>query len=256
MVESAVSPVPARGPRVCRVDSIDHLTPDSVSVVLHDETGEPFEFAPGQFFMVTVNIDGQPVRRTYSATSAPGEFGGGLRLGVKRRPGGLVSNYINDRLKPGDVVTLKGPGGKFVPDRCRLPRHLVLVAGGSGITPMMSMIRTMLQDDCSASFTLIYGNRDMHDVMYADELAELAATYAGRLRIVHVLTRPCAGWTGLMGALDIDMLRRILADLPKGDEFLVCGSPGMMEAVRQSLVTLGIDPARIRTETFSVPEDI
>jgi len=227
-----------------------------VSILVEDIAGDPFRFDPGQFFMVTVEIDGQPVRRTYSATSAPGEFGGGLRLGVKRRPGGLVSNYLNDHLKPGDRLTLKGPGGRFVPSRCGKSHQLVLIAGGSGVTPMMSMIRTMLEGDCSVRITLIYANRSMPDVMYGDELGVLSATYAGRLDVVHVLTDPPAGWTGITGRLDTVTLSGILEAIPAGEEFLVCGAPGMMQAVSDSLLSLGVDAARVRTETFNVPEDL
>lgn len=256
MIEATGTPVQARGPRDCRVVSVEHLTPDAVSIVLADVSGEPFHFEPGQFFMVTVVIDGQTVRRTYSATNAPGEFLGGLRLGVKRRPGGLVSNYFNDRLKPGDRLLLKGPGGKFVPSSCNTRHHLVLIAGGSGVTPMMSMARTMLDKDCSVLITLIYGNRRVSDVMFMDELNELAATNAGRLNVVHVLSDADPGWTGLSGSLDKDMLEGILDSHPAGNEFLICGAPGMMQAVRDSLVALGIDPAIVRTETFNVPEDL
>lgn len=256
MNQPAPPPPAPRAPRECRVVSVEHLTADAVSILLEDVAGEPFTFDPGQFFMVTVEIDGQPVRRTYSATSAPGEFGGRLRLGVKRRPGGLVSNYLNDHLKPGDRLMLKGPGGRFVPSRCGKPHHLVLIAGGSGVTPMMSMVRAMLEHDCSVKISLIYANRALSDIMYGDELDVLSASYAGRLLVLHVLTDPPDGWTGLTGRLDAHALSAILETLPPGDEYLVCGAPGMMQSVSESLLSLGIAPGNVRTETFNVPEDL
>ncbi len=257
MVDTADSPVAQpRGPRNCRVEQVEHLTPDAVSIVLRDESGQPFEFEPGQFFNVGVEINGVIERRTFSATNAPGEFRGGLRLGVKRRPGGLVSNFINDHLKPGDRLVIRGPGGMFVPTGCESQRHLVLIAGGSGVTPMVSIIRSILDSDCDVVATLIYANRTMADAMYADELNEISASWAGRLRVIYVTSEGAAGDRGICGKLDADMLARILEPLPPGDEFMVCGAPGMMEAIREALVMIGIDPEKVRTETFKVPEDL
>jgi len=213
-----------RGPRNCIVEQVEHLTPDAVSIVLRDESCLPFEFEPGQFFNVGVEINGVIERRTFSATNAPGEFRGGLRLGVKRRPGGLVSNFMNDHLKPGDRLVIRGPGGRFVPARCKSPRHLVLIAGGSGVTPMVSIIRSILDSDCDVVATLIYANRTMADAMYADELNQISASWAGRLRVIYVTSEGEAGNPGICGKLDADMLAGILRPLPPGDQFMVCGA--------------------------------
>jgi ferredoxin-NADP reductase len=231
-------------------------TPDSVEVLLKDDSGQPFVFQPGQFFMVNVEIDGQMVRRTYSATNAPGEFDGAIRLGVKHRPGGLVSGYINERLKVGDRVVLKGPGGKLVLPPGQGARHLVMIAGGSGITPMMSMSRAALASEAGTRVTLVYLNRCMSDVMFLSELNDMAAAHPDRFSVIHVLSEVPAGWTGYGGHMDRDMLGEILEAIPSADEFMVCGSPAMMESVRGNLIELGVPETRVRTETFNVPEDV
>ncbi|HNU68754.1 MAG TPA: FAD-binding oxidoreductase [Myxococcota bacterium] len=254
-MEKIGTSVPVSGRR-CKVVCIKKNTADSVEILLKDESGEPFVFKPGQFFMVNVEIDGQMVRRTYSATNAPGEFDGALRLGVKRRPGGLVSGYMNDRLKVGDEVVVKGPGGKLVPTEGRGPRHLVLIAGGSGVTPMISMARTLLASEPDTSISLIYCNRCLDDVMFLQELNELVDSNHDRFRVFHVLKENAEGWSACAGRLNVDILRDILNGLPAVDEYLVCGTPEMMTGVCGYLAELGVPASVIRTETFNVPEDI
>ena len=178
-----------------------------------------------------------------------------LRLGVKRRPGGLVSGYMNDRLKVGDEVVVKARWQARADGRARA-RHLVLIAGGSGVTPMISMARTLLASEPDTSISLIYCNRCLDDVMFLQDLNELVDSNHDRFRVFHVLKENAEGWSACAGRLNVDILRDILNGLPAVDEYLVCGTPEMMTGVCGYLAELGVPASVIRTETFNVPEDI
>lgn len=249
-------PIPGAGAtgKPFQVVSIVHETCDAVSVVLRDVTGTPVTFEPGQFFLVHVEIDGEVLRRTYSATNAPGEFDGGLRLTIKRRSGGCVSIYMNERLREGDTLMLRGPSGRFVPSSANAPRHLVLIAGGSGITPMMCMSRTLLPREAYTRITLIYGNRNLQNTIFRDEFDALVAAYPDRLSVRHILAEPPEGWAGPVGLMTAEVLGSVLRSVPAAEEYFLCGSEQMMDAARGALAGIGVTEGKIRVETFKLPE--
>lgn len=222
---------------------------------LATESAARFEFAPGQFFTVLVDLDGEVVPRNYSASNAPGRDE--LHLTVKQKPGGKVSPRLC-AAQPGDRLRVLGPFGSFVVSPPAAgPRSLVLVAGGAGITPLASIARSLLAAEPAAELALVYANRCEQDVILASELTRLAREHGERLSVVHVLEEPPPGWTGgTVGRLDRATAGRVLASLPlasrAGARFYVCGPDGMRDEVVAALAERGIDEDAIVIERFSI----
>jgi ferredoxin-NADP reductase len=241
------------GSREAKVVGVTRETDEAVSLLLEDRSGADFVFKPGQFFGATAEVDGKRVRRSYSAASAPGRL---LRLTIKRT-GGVFSTWANESAKAGDGLTLTGPSGAFCLDPQRgLRRELVLVAAGSGITPVMSMAITVLAREPKTLVTLLYGNRRLLDVIYAAELAELERQHAARFKVRHVLTMPPDGWEGGRGRLDKAGLPRELDLLRPSDhaEYYVCGPEPMLDSVRVALRSRGVPDVRVHEERFAAPK--
>ncbi len=260
----ATAPATARAElslgRPMRVDEVVHETEDTTSLVLADPAG-PITFAPGQFFTLTVLVGGERLRRAYSASSAPGALGGRVRVSVKRIPGGRVSNHLVESARPGDVLTVAGPSGSFVPQPATAARHLLLVAGGSGITPLLCITSALLATEPETRVTLLFGNRAERDIPFRDELAALAREHAGRLAIRHVLAEPPPSWDGGSGlltpevlAVELDRLaeRGELPSASAGPAYL-CGPEPMMHAARAALRARGLPDEHIHEEVFASP---
>ncbi|MFJ5090781.1 2Fe-2S iron-sulfur cluster-binding protein [Streptomyces sp. NPDC088674] len=233
-------------PRPVRVREIRQETPTVRTLVLEDATDEPrpFDFRPGQFFTVVTDLAGHPVRRAYSASSAPGATR--LELTVKHVEGGRFSTHAHRELRPGDHLALRGPSGAFhAPERA--PEHLVLLAAGSGITPMMSMIRARLSDPASPGrIDLLYSSRSLEEVVFEADLTRLEKEHPDRLAVTHVLT-------GREGRLDAGRLHRWLTGLPLTDtaHHFACGPEALMDTAREVLRQLGVPDERVHRERFS-----
>jgi ring-1,2-phenylacetyl-CoA epoxidase subunit PaaE len=248
-------------PRVMRVADVTRETADAVSLRLVDPTGRRISFVPGQFFTVLVALPGGEVlRRAYSISSAPDEDGAAaeVTITIKRLRGGRASNHLNDTVREGDVLQVLGPSGSFTmtPDPTAR-RHLVLFAGGSGITPLMSITRTLLAREPESRISLVYGNRGEADVIFRGSLAALARTEEDRFTLRHVLSEPPPGFSGRTGILDVPT---VLAEfdalgenLPEPAAYYVCGPEPMMAATREALLSRGVSPSQIREERFSAP---
>ncbi|BEL04724.1 hypothetical protein Q0Z83_029150 [Actinoplanes sichuanensis] len=231
--------------REVRVAEVRRETPSVVTVVLAD--GRPFDFRPGQFFTVVTEVDGRPVRRAYSASSAAGADR--LEVTVKLVDGGLFSTYVHRRLRVGDRLALRGPSGTFHP---RSPAEIVLVAGGSGITPMMSMIRSRLAGPDRGRIALLYSSRDDTEIIFRAELDRLAGAHPDRLSIRHVSTRR-------NGRLDAAGIRGWVTGLVPGPEahYFVCGPEALTDTVRSTLTGLGVPDRLVHSERFhSGPEAV
>jgi ring-1,2-phenylacetyl-CoA epoxidase subunit PaaE len=235
-------------------------TADAVSLVFADAGGQPLpSIRPGQFFTLLVEHEGEVLRRAYSVSSdcrARDRFA----LTVKRVAGGRVSAWLNEVATPGLRLRALGPSGEFgcTPEPGRTsPRKLVLIAGGSGITPMMALIRTLLPSEPGCEIALIYANRSADQAIFADALATLAAAHGQRLRIHPTVEIAAPGWTGAIGRGDSATLARLLdgealADDP-ATEFLLCGPTAMMDQARVALGQRGVAAARIHAESFLAP---
>jgi ferredoxin-NADP reductase len=205
---------------------------------------------PGQHYDLRFTAaDGYQAQRSYSVASPP-EQRGEIELTVDRIEDGEVSTYMHDVLVPGDLVEMRGPiGGYFVWDVSR-GGPLLLVAGGSGVVPLMAMLRHRAATHSAIPARLLYSVRTPEDAIYADELKRLAAAHDG-LEVIYTFTRSQPpGWTGYARRIDRAMLREVAA--PPGNSVLVyvCGPTLLVEAVAQALVEIGIPPTRVLTERF------
>lgn len=241
-------PRPAPG-RPVRVAEVVRETADATTLVLEDAGGAPFEFLPGQFFTLLLDIGGRTVRRAYSASSAPGSAR--VTLTVKRTAGGYASAHVRDAVRAGDELRVLGPSGSF--HVTGPPAELVLLAAGSGITPMMSIVRSALAGAGDRRITLFYGNRTEADIIFRTALDELVREHPGRLTVHHLLSRPSPEWTGRRGRLDRETVRDALTTLAPGGEahFYACGPAGMLAGVRDALTELGVPADRCHQETFT-----
>jgi ferredoxin-NADP reductase len=239
-----------------RVAKIVRETADAVSVVLEDPSGAPVPFAAGQFFTLHVRIGDEILKRAYSASSSPLDAQR-VAVTVKRVRDGRVSRHIVGHLHEGDVIEVLGPSGSFTPAPSREPRLLVLVGGGSGITPLASIAHTLLASEPGTRIALVYGNHGLDDVIFRAALDELAARHAGsppRFQVRHVLQEPPASWSGGTGLLDGAALGRELEALGDPEvasaEYFLCGPAPMMAAARAALEGRGVPSARIHEERF------
>lgn len=226
-------------------------TPDAVSLVLRDPTGRPLPFEAGQFFTIARDVGGEVLKRAYSASSSA-LVNDTVTVTVKRVEGGRMSNELNDRARAGDVMELLGPSGSFV--AASWQNDLVLVGGGSGITPLMSIARTVLASRPRARVTLVFGNRGEDDVIFRDALAELAREHEGRFEVRHVLETAGSRITpSRAGRLDEEVLAASLDDTMRrtSTTFFICGPEPVMAAAERVLEANGIDRERVKTERFS-----
>jgi 3-ketosteroid 9alpha-monooxygenase subunit B len=229
-----------------RVRRVVRETADASSFVLDvpAELRAEFGYQAGQFCNFRVWVDGRPHVRCYSMSSAP-DVDAELAVTVKRVPGGLVSNWMNDALAPGDVVEASFPAGFF----CLPPgdRDIVACSAGSGITPVFSLVKRALATS-SRRVHLLYANRDRGSVIFAAELDDLVARYPGRLDVVHHLDAD-------HGFVDCDAIRPFVA-AAADPEFYVCGPGPFMEIVERTLLDHAVDPDRIHIERFALPDPI
>ncbi len=259
-VGSVVS-LPRKTPNMARqvkVVRVVRETNDAVSIYLAEADGSALAFKPGQFLSVDVEVDGERLRRAYSLASAclpdvP------VHITVKRIENGRVSNQLNDTIREGDELAVLGPSGNFtVEPRPLNQRRLVMVAGGSGITPIMSILETVLRVENGSRVTLIYGNRGWDDVIFRDRLEALRQEFRERLVVDHVLEKPPQWWTGERGLLDAEILESRLQALGVQDDGLVryflCGPTPMMEAAHAVLERRGVEGTRVAEERFTSPE--
>jgi ring-1,2-phenylacetyl-CoA epoxidase subunit PaaE len=234
-----------------RVARVEPLTDDSAAVTfaVPDELRQTFVFRPGQSLTVRRGAE----RRSYSIC-AP--LGRPPRIGVREVAGGAVSRWLVRDVRPGDVVEVQPPSGTFTPDLTVPARH-VLIAAGSGITPMISIAASVLAAAEQASVLLLYGNRRSATVMFADEVADLKDAHPDRVQVVHVLSREPQEVDLFSGRLDADRLRVLLpaiADVAAVDHWWLCGPFGMVTDAIEVLTGLGVERGRIHRELFYVEE--
>jgi ring-1,2-phenylacetyl-CoA epoxidase subunit PaaE len=239
-----------------RVAEVDRLTNDSVAITFDvpDELREAYRFTQGQHVAIQCDLGGRGVRRNYSICSpAPS---GRLRIGVKRLPDGAFSSYAAERLRPGDLLDVMTPTGRFF---TRLDpanaKHYVAIAAGSGITPVMSLLATTLQAEPRSQVTLLYGNRTTSSIMFLEELQDLKNRYPDRFCLLNFLTREQRESGLLSGRIDRQRLTRLLAVMlpPEDvDEWFLCGPFDMVQEARLVLVACGVASGRIHQELFHV----
>ena len=234
------------------VARVDRLTGDSAAVTFDvpPRLAERFAFAPGQSLTVRRGAE----RRSYSICAAQGRA---PRIGVREVAGGAVSGWLVREVRPGDVLEVQAPSGSFSPD-LDVPGHHVLIAAGSGITPVLSIASSVLAAQEKSAVTLFYGNRRNDSVMFADEIADLKDAYPERTCLVHVLSREPQEVELFNGRLDAAKLRTLLpvtVEAAAVDHWWLCGPFGLVEGAIGVLTELGVPRGRIHRELFYV-EDI
>ncbi len=237
--------------RTLRVAAVEPLCEDAAAITFEvpDELRERYAFRPGQSLTLRRVIDGRDERRSYSICAPAG---GPLRIGVREVPDGLFSRWLVRDVRAGDSVEVLPPSGNFTPYLAEAGHH-VLIAAGSGITPVLSIAASLLAR--GSSVTLVYGNRRSGTVMFADELADLKDRHPARFELVHVLSREPREVDLLSGRLDAAKLRVLVpafTDVAEVAHWWLCGPYEMVVAAREVLTGLGVAPERIHRELFYV----
>lgn len=237
------------------VADVRQETPECVSVALDvpEDFREAFSFAPGQYLTFRVKLADQEVRRSYSICAAPAE--NELRVAIKSVKGGKFSTLANTMLKKGDVLEVMPPMGKFTPKR--LGKQYLAFAAGSGITPIMGIMKDVLQREPDSQFTLVYGNRNRGSIIFREEIEGLKNRYMQRLRVYHVLSRELMDVPLFNGRIDAEKCTQLcetLIDLKKMDEAFLCGPEEMILSLREKLMELGMPQGSVHMELFSSPD--
>lgn len=237
-----------------KVKEVVKETSDTISIHFEQPANQPIHYKPGQFLTLILDIDGEKVRRSYSMCSSP-HADMTLAVSVKRVSNGKVSNYLNDRVKPGDMLEVMEPMGTFTPElNASNKRRVMLFGAGSGITPLISIAKSILATEPQSSVSLIYGNRDEQSIIFKTTLDELQSRYANRLNVIHVLSQPSLSWSGHKGRLNRTLALKIVEELPAFDvtkaDYYMCGPEGLMEEIKHALDLLHVPKERVHKESF------
>lgn len=241
------------------VSDVRRETADCVSVAfdLPDDLEGNYKFKPGQYLTLRTDIGGEDVRRSYSICSCP--FDGELRVAIKRVEGGVFSTYANHDLKVGDVLDVMTPIGNFTTDFDeKNTKQYVAIAAGSGITPVMSLIKSAMIAEPNSKFTLIYGNRNSASVIFKDEIEDLKDAHMNRLEVHHVLSREDQGSDLLKGRIDAEKVKGFAErffDVSKTDAYFLCGPEEIIHASEDALASLGVSKDKIHFELFTSSTD-
>ena len=240
-----------------RVKEVRPETADCVSVSLEvpGELKEIFRFAPGQYLTFRKHVADAEIRRSYSICASPKD--NELRVAIKKVEGGKFSGYANAELKEGDILDVMPPLGKFSPKVDAEHKEYLAIAAGSGITPIMSIMKTVLEDEPNSSFTLIYCNRSRNSVIFREQIEGLKNQYMQRLRLFHILSREYMDvplFNGRIDAEKIEQFSKTLVPIKEIDEAFICGPEDMILSVRQKLVDLGMPSAHVHIELFTSPD--
>lgn len=244
-----------------KVSEVKNEIADAVSVSFEvpAELKQYFNFFPGQYTTLKLNIDGEQVNRSYSFCSSP-YMNEPLTIAVKRVAGGKGSNFINDNFKPGVEIEAMEPMGNFhsTIDENNAKQY-ILFGGGSGITPVISILKSVLTKEPKSKVVLFYGNRNSQSIIFKDKLEVLTAQFGERLKIVHILDLPEDGWTGYTGFIVKDMALKLLRENTnlnfQNAEFFICGPTPMMKSVEEALGVLQIPKERVHIEYFTAKAD-
>ncbi|GAB5435472.1 2Fe-2S iron-sulfur cluster-binding protein [Falsiruegeria mediterranea] len=228
---------------------------DAVVVTLQPVNGaaEEFDFTQGQYLTFRRDFDGEELRRSYSICAGKDE--GILQVGIKRVDGGAFSTWANEELKVGDTIQAMPPmGGFFTALDADASKHYLGFAGGSGVTPVLSILKTTLAREPKARFTLVYANKGVNTIMFREELEDLKNLYMGRLNVIHILESDAQDidlFTGLVTQDKCAELFKHWIDIKTVDTAFICGPEPMMLGIAAALRDHGLDDAQIKFELFA-----
>ena len=251
--DAASAPRTSRAFHDLRVADVRKTIRDAVVVTLEPPAGADFSFLPGQYLTFRRDFGGEEIRRSYSICA--GLDDGVLQVGIKRVEGGAFSTWANADLRPGDVLQAMPPMGSFhVPLDPTAARHYLGFAGGSGITPVLSILKTVLAREPGSRVTLVYANRGVNQIMFREELEDLKNRHMGRLTLVHILESDAQDidlFTGRIDAKKLDGLFAHWIDLDSVDWTLICGPEPMMLTIANALRARGVPDDRVKFELFA-----
>lgn len=236
-----------------RVREVIQETADAISIVF-DDSEQKISYKPGQFFTLMPVIEGKKLRRAYSVCSSP-YTDPYPAVTVKRVEGGVVSNFLNDQLKAGDVLEVMEPMGNFTLEpEATQKRHIILLGGGSGITPLMSIAKSVLHQEPESQVSLIYANRNEESIIFRAGLETLKKQFPSTFNLIHVLDEAPLTWECPTGLLNPGLLKQLLQELPvlPGEQtiYYMCGPEGMMVNVEETLKELQIPKEQVHRESF------
>ncbi|HQW68928.1 MAG TPA: phenylacetate-CoA oxygenase/reductase subunit PaaK [Flavobacterium sp.] len=224
-----------------------------LSFEIPQELKQEFQYKQGQHLTLKSIIDGQDTRRSYSLCSSPNE--NIWKIAVKKINGGLFSTFVNDTLKKGDVIEVMAPNGEFnVEINADKPKNYIVFAAGSGITPILSIIKTHLISEPNSTFKMFYLNRTVKSIIFKEEIEQLKNTYFDRFEIFHFLTKEHRSIELLNGRFTkekLQVLTKNIIDIPSTDECFICGPEQMIFLIRDELVAAGLDKNKIHYELFT-----
>jgi len=239
-----------------KIKEVRRETSDAVSVHfdIPENIREAYRYKPGQYLTIKATVNGEELRRAYSLCTSP-YVDDVPAIAVKRVDGGRVSNQINDAFAAGQAVEVMTPMGNFTTELNEFyARHFILYAGGSGVTPMVSILKSVLEIEPSSHVTLVYGNRNEESIIFNKELDELEGHFADRFKIIHCLNEAPANWQGETGLLTADKVKSILANVEgdlKAAQHFICGPAVMMDSVKTALQSLEVPADKIHIEYFT-----
>ncbi|WP_319774105.1 ferredoxin--NADP reductase [Breoghania sp.] len=239
------------------VTDVAHDTRDAVVLTLapRPEDVERFHFTPGQYLTFRKDFDGEELRRSYSICAGLGE--GVLKVGIKRVGGGAFSSFAKSDIHVGDTLEAMPPQGRFGVTAGTDGHRYIGFAAGSGITPILSIVKSILEGDANAEFTLVYGNRSASQVMFRSELGDLKDRYLARFNVVHIFSGEAQEIELFSGRIDKDKCKALFGSWvqPEDAELaFICGPQGMMEGVSEALQEAGMPKERIKFELFGAAQ--
>lgn len=240
-----------------KIKAVEKETADCVSVAFEVPTAlkESYVFLPGQHLALKANINGVEVRRNYSICTSPRDKD--LRVAIKKVEGGQFSTFANELLKPGDALEVMPPAGRFSPQlHSEQEKYYLAFAAGSGITPIISILKSVLEQEPKSNFTLFYGNSSSDSIIFKEQIEALKNQYLGRFRIFHILSQEHQGIDIFYGRITAEKCADFctkLLDINDIDECFICGPEEMIHTVQGQLLSLGMKKERIHFELFTSP---
>ncbi len=242
-----------------KVIDVNRETADAVSIAFEVPANlkEDYKYIQGQYLTLKFVVNGEEIRRSYSICSSPNEENE-LRVAIKKVKEGRMSSHINDKTKVGDAMDVMTPMGNFYSEMNPAnKKNYILFAGGSGITPMLSILKTVLKAEPQSKIILFYGNNDEASIIFKDQINKLAAENADRLKIYHILNNAPAGYSsalqGLMTKEKNLSLIKEQVNLNDDNEFFICGPVPMMDNVMAAITEIKVPASKIHIEYFTAP---
>ncbi|PWJ42867.1 ferredoxin--NADP reductase [Sediminitomix flava] len=245
--------------RITKLKIVDVIqeTADAVSIHFKQPFFKKIKYTSGQFLTLLVEIDGKVERRCYSLNSAP-KIDKTVSVTVKRVKDGKVSNHLFENVKKGMSMKVLYPMGSFTTEpNLKNKRHIVLFGAGSGITPLISILKTILHGEPQSIVSLFYGNRDVESIIFNKELNDYKSQFEGRLNLIHILESPGDFEECYKGRVERTQVPELLSQIPKWEaektEYFICGPSGMMNEAEEGLKSAGVESKQIHIERFSAP---